>query len=56
MKIMIRERAIPAIAMPRGALNKPTKEKIRPKNQRIKLIIINSAGGRDLRSFFEFRV
>ena len=37
MKMMINERTSPAMAIPRGALNKPTKEKIRPKNQRIKL-------------------
>ena len=33
---MIRESARPAIAIPRGALNKPTKENTKPKNQRIK--------------------
>ena len=37
MKMMIRERTSPAMAIPRGALNKPISEKMRPKNQRIKL-------------------
>lgn len=39
INMIIRERTRPAIAIPRGALNKPTKEKIRPKNQRIKSTI-----------------
>ena len=35
-KITTKERIKPAIAMPRGALNKPIVENIRPKNHRIK--------------------
>ena len=37
INMMIRESTRPAIAIPRGDLNKPIKEKMRPKNQRIKL-------------------
>ena len=36
MKMMIRERTSPAMAIPRGALNKPINENRNPKNHRIK--------------------
>ena len=39
IKMMIRESTIPAIAIPRGALNKPIREKMKPKNQRIRSTI-----------------
>lgn len=39
INMMIRESTRPAIAIPRGDLNKPIREKMRPKNQRIKFTI-----------------